>query len=343
MTSADGPRIRGLAMLDERRRDVFQFAFAAGAGADVAFGSWTCLAATLALATAPAGLAFGLFAWTLLRLISACVGSWCVTAPERARAPAVFLVLARIAHIAILPGIPGNQGDVIACLAIPTTIEAALLVPLALFLLEGSALAVRLRAAIPFLAAAVHALAALAMLLVIAPAADPGIPIRARLDWFEGHLALWRAGWLSWMLGAVSLLAYYAWWGAHLPSRNAARAAFGLTCLGACFDLSCEARLLVADRSSFVEALRSAGFWTTVFANGFYCIAGVILTVATRGLPRWLNAWSWAIWIVGFGMSAAGAANWLLGIKITTGLITVLLVPWFVVMGRFLKRGAAPA
>ena len=151
------------------------------------------------------------------------------------------------------------------------------------------------------------------------------------------------ASWICWMLGALSLLAFYGWWGSRVASRTVARAALAIACLGACFDLTWEARLVAANPDNLVEVLRGAGFWTTVFANGFYCIAGVLLTLATPGLPRWLSAWSWAIWIVGFGMTAAGAVQWMPGIKVTTGVITVLLVPWFVVLGRFVKKSAAPA
>jgi len=198
-------------------------------------------------------------------------------------------------------------------------------------------------AAIPVAAAAIHAAAALAMLLVIRPAADTEIPLPARIEWFESLPALWRASWICWMLGAVSLLAFYGLWGTRIRSRTAARVALGIACLGACFDVTWEARLVAANRENLYLVLRGAGFWTTVYANGFYCVAGVILTMATRGLPPWLRAWSWAIWIVGFGMTASGAVQWMPGLKITTGVITVLLVPWFVVLGRFLKKSAAPA
>ncbi|MEK7466959.1 MAG: hypothetical protein AAB074_06035 [Planctomycetota bacterium] len=200
-----------------------------------------------------------------------------------------------------------------------------------------------LSAAIPCAAAGIHAAAAFAMLLVISPAADPGIPLPARIDWFVGHRELWQASWICWMLGALSLIAFYGWWGTRTASRRVTGIAVVTAVLGACFDLTWEARLVAANRDNVVEVLRGAGFWTTVFANGFYCIAGVILTVVTPGLPWWLRAWTWAIWIVGFGMSAAGAVQWMPGIKITTGVITVLLVPWFVVLGRFLKTSTAPA
>lgn len=180
------------------------------------------------------------------------------------------------------------------------------------------------------------------MVAVIRPAADPRIPVAERIAWFEAHVGLWRAGWISWMFGAGSLLGFYAWWGSALDSRLAARGALGLACAGACFDLTCEARLVAATRETLVAALDAAGFWTTVFANGFYCLAGAILTLATPRQPRWLLAWSWAIWIAGFGMSAAGAAHSLLGIQATTAILTVLLVPWFVAMGRFINRSVSP-
>src|SRR6185295_10290611 len=158
---------------------------------------------------------------------------------------------------------------------------------------------------IPVSAAAIHMVAALAMVAIIRPAADPRIALPERIAWFEAHLALWRASWATWMLGAVSLIAFYAFWGARLGSRKILWSAVLIAMLGACFDLTCEARLVAASKDTLAAAVDAAGFWTTVFANGFYCVAGVLLTLVTP-MPRWLSAWSWAIWATGFGMSAAG-------------------------------------
>lgn len=190
---------------------------------------------------------------------------------------------------------------------------------------------------IPAAAAAIHMVAALAMVAIIRPAADPRIPMADRVAWFDSHLGLWRASWATWMLGAVSLIAFYAWWGSRLGSRKVLWSAVLIAMLGAAFDLTWEARLVAASRETFAAAAEGAGWWTTIFANGFYCIAGVLLTLVTP-MPRWLSAWTWAIWAAGFGMTAAGAANYLPGIAATTAVLTVLLCPWFVVMGKWLER-----
>jgi alkylation response protein AidB-like acyl-CoA dehydrogenase len=145
------------------------------------------------------------------------------------------------------------------------------------------------------------------------------------------------------MLGALTLIAFYGWWSSFLPSSRAGRAAFALACFGATFDLGCEAVLAFGTSEIHRRAPHDLGVITTVFANGLYCVAGVILTLATPALPRWLRAWSWAIWITGFAMTAAGLADSLTGIKVTTAVLTILLCPWFLAMGRFLNRSAVPA
>src|SRR5688500_12661764 len=88
--------------------------------------------------------------------------------------------------------------------------------PLTLFLLEGTRLAERLRGLAPHAAAALHALAAVALLVFLRPGTEVVADAAARARYIAENSLAWRGGWAVWMLAALSLLAFYAWWGARL-------------------------------------------------------------------------------------------------------------------------------
>ena len=44
-------------------------------------------------------------------------------------------------------------------------------------------------------------------------------------------------------------------------------------------------------------------------ANGLYTIGGIMLTLITPGLPKWVRAAMWVTWIAGIGMTIAALAN----------------------------------
>ncbi|MBI5367681.1 MAG: hypothetical protein HZA54_11640, partial [Planctomycetes bacterium] len=236
--------------------------------------------------------------------------------------------------------------------------------PSGLFLLEGTRAGARVRALAPWAAAAVHVAAGLAMALVLRHGFDPDLTAAARAAYIVEHPVLWRGGWGLWMASAVSLLAFYAWWGAHLPARRLPLAAFVCAGVGAAIDLMCES-LFLAWLPLHHDAIADLGRrLTTIFANGLYCVAGVTLTLATPGeavggalaarglrgvlprapapasaqppgprLGRALAVWTWAIWACGFAMVGAGVADSLFAIQVTTAALTILLCPWFVAMG----------
>lgn len=228
-------------------------------------------------------------------------------------------------------------------LVVPVFTSLARFLPFGLRLLDGRDIGAAVRRAAPWAAAVVHTAAAFAMAFVIAPYFEKDPLGRERFVWFQGVEPRWAASWGLWMLGALTLIAFYGWWGSFLPSSRASRAAFALACIGATFDLGCEAVLAFGTSEVPRHWPHALGLITTIFANGLYCVAGVVLTLATPTLPRWLRAWTWALWLTGFAMTAAGLADSLAAIKVTTALLTVLLCPWFLAMGRFLNRSAVPA
>jgi len=85
--------------------------------------------------------------------------------------------------------------------------------PFALFLLDGLRVGARLRSAAAPVCAATNAIAALAILAVLRPGTELITDVAERVAYISSHAIAWRAGWTLWIAAALSLLAFYAWWG----------------------------------------------------------------------------------------------------------------------------------
>ena len=182
----------------------------------------------------------------------------------------------------------------------------------------------------PLACAIANAVAALALATVLAPAtplvADPD----ERLRYVSQHLLLWRLGWGTWMLAALTLLWCYLWWRAKV---GASYAAIAVAAAGLVFDLSAETVLIVAAPDRYLEVAPFAFFATGAIANGLYTVAGIRLTLATRlGTPE--RVWAAFMWSAGL-MASLGA---LLGLPLVTAIATgelfLLFVPWCVYLRR---------
>ncbi len=97
--------------------------------------------------------------------------------------------------------------------------------PFTLFLLEGTRFGEHLRAAAPWACAVANMAAALVMWLVLRAGTEAASGIEARATYIASHPVAWRIGWGIWMLAGLSLVAFYTWWGAWLPSPRRAIAA----------------------------------------------------------------------------------------------------------------------
>lgn len=219
--------------------------------------------------------------------------------------------------------------------------------PFSLFLLEGSQFGMRLRGWAPYACAVLHGLA-----LAFTPwALLPGT--LAETDWsrraahITSHTIVWRIGWAWWMISAVSLIAFYGWWGARIPSRRLSLTAMLLACAGLACDLRGEslyvawlpelahralAGIASPDAPSavnrFVEVEGIALRLTALWANGLYTIAGIVLTLGTKSLTGWLRAITWILWTAGIVMSVSALAGSTAGIIASSGVLFPLLVPW---------------
>lgn len=197
----------------------------------------------------------------------------------------------------------------------------------------------RLRAA-PYVCAALHAAAGLVMLLVLRGGTEAQPDLAARMAYVAAHTAAWRAGFAVWMAAGMSVLALYAWWAAAVPRPRLAVAAVVIAAAGLACDLTGEALysawlpLLAGDAANFARVQQVGTVLTSVFANGFYTAAGIVLTLGTPGLPRAARALAWVAWTAGVALSVFGAVGWAAGLVVASG----VLFPTLVVLALLLPR-----
>jgi hypothetical protein len=187
-------------------------------------------------------------------------------------------------------------------------------------------------ATVPVVCAVVNGLAALALATVLAPGVSLA-PTPAHAAYVSEHLLAWRIGWGLWIAAALSLLAFFRWWAARIGWSAVTRAAVLLAAAGVLADIAAESRLIAWSPGQPFDLdgpLRLSG----VVANGAYSVAGLVLTSATRGLARWLAAWSWTVWLLGLALAAAAAASSDDASRVLTAALFVIFLPWLVVIGR---------
>jgi len=155
------------------------------------------------------------------------------------------------------------------------------------------------------------------------------------------------------MLSAVSLVAFYAWWGSQVSAPLAATVGVLVAALGSVFDLSGESLsvLVLVERS--LTALGDSMLWdhagfefhervvtllTAGAANLLYTLGGLVLMLWTVDLPRRVRLAMWGTWISGVGMTLAAVFNHVGGMVATTTMLFPLLIAWTVWMGRNWRR-----
>lgn len=210
--------------------------------------------------------------------------------------------------------------------------------PFSLFLLEDTRVGEWIRWCAPWGCAIANALAATLMLLGLRGGTEVVPSMAQRAAYITNHAALWRVGWLVWMIAAVTLVAFYAWWGAWLASRRLAVAAFIVAAVGLACDLFAESLFIgwLPDRIETIAPL--ASLLTGGAANGLYTLSGVMLTLATRALRGPLRAWAWATWVSGFALTICSLVQNVPGMIIATSLLMTLLCPWVALFGWRLLR-----
>lgn len=210
--------------------------------------------------------------------------------------------------------------------------------PFGLFLLDETHSGRWLRRITPWACAAINAVAALALLFALLGGTEAISSFAERATYIAEHATLWRAGWAVWMAAAVSLVGFYAWWGAWTASTSWAVVAVAVALLGLVCDLLAES-LFIGWLPARIETLAPLGsFLTGGAANGLYTIAGVILTLGTRSPRGLLRIWAWAIWTSGFALTVCTVIGSTTGMAISTAALMLLLCPWIAAFGWKLQR-----
>ena len=188
-------------------------------------------------------------------------------------------------------------------------------VPFSLFLLEGTQFARFFKRTAPQWCVALHIIAAGGTLLFL----------RAYVAAYPGR---WRAGWLLWMIAALSLAGFYAWWGARIGEIVPfAIAAVGLLC-----DFSGESLFIGWLPAPGTLLDRIANLLTGGAGNGLYTVAAIMLTLASPSLPlRWL---AWLAWASGSALTVATILDIRMGVVIASAALMTFFIPWVLVMGR---------
>jgi hypothetical protein len=183
------------------------------------------------------------------------------------------------------------------------------------------------------LPAYVCAIANLAAAVALATVLAPGTTLAddaSRAAYVRDHLTGWRIGWSLWVIAALSLLWFYAWWRGRI---DAPRLPLAVAAIGFVVDLSAEATLIAVapDRPDVAPA---AFVLTGGVANGCYSVAGILLSRRTRVLRGALLPWTAVLWASGLALSVFAAFGLPLGVAVSTAALFVLLLPWLIVVGR---------
>jgi hypothetical protein len=220
--------------------------------------------------------------------------------------------------------------------------------PFGLFLVRGTAVGKRLVSLAPWLCALTHALAFVAMPLLLRQGMLAEADAAARSAYIAENAAAWTIGWSAWMVAAVTLVGFYAWWGSQLTARMLATSGVLIAALGTVCDFSGEGLsiLLLVERAAtftenpavFASAERSFTLLSAGAANGLYTLGGLLLMLATPDLPRAIRAAMWMTWLAGIAMTLAGIMNHVGGMVASTVVLFPLLITWTIWMAARWRR-----
>ena len=174
----------------------------------------------------------------------------------------------------------------------------------------------------------------------------PGLPVgddlATRLSYINNNLTLWQLGWLSWMLSALSLLAFAVMLSTELQPGVARQYGVLLVALGMAPDLMAETLYAFVMPHIAVEQLALLQFidvlamhLTGFLGNGLYNVGGMLLTLALLKQQPALKLWLFpglVAWLLGLGLSLAIALQQLKLAEYFTAASMVLSTGWFVLI-----------
>ena len=177
------------------------------------------------------------------------------------------------------------------------------------------------------------AMANLVAVIALATVLAPGTTLAddpTRAAYVRDHVVVWRIGWSIWIIAAITLLWFYAWWRSRI---GAPAVALAIAAAGFIADLVAESTLiLVAPDRPEVAPLTFV--LTGGVANGCYTVAGILLSRVTTALRGPLVPWTAVMWGCGLALTVFAVLAIPLGVAASTAALFALFLPWLVVVGR---------
>ena len=215
--------------------------------------------------------------------------------------------------------------------------------PFALFLLDGTRVGARLRAAAPYVCGVVNFAALVAMAAFLRFGTEIVPAVDDRITYIAQHPIAWRTGWALWIAAAVSLIGFYAWWGSFVENHRRTMVAVTIASGGLCFDLLAESLLIGWLPECYETTAPLATLLTGGAANGLYTVAGIMLTLAASSLTPMLRMLAWGAWLGGIALTLSSLVAVPIAIAISTTLLFVCFVPFVVFLGRhYATRSTTP-
>ncbi|HVT61701.1 MAG TPA: hypothetical protein VHR45_25300 [Thermoanaerobaculia bacterium] len=327
------------------RARLYRLIFAAAAVYNVAFGLWAAIVPRsffiLFDLTPPSYPAI----WACLGMVIGLYGLGYAYAAWRLDRATPFIAIGLLGKIFGPVGwiLAVNHGELpVRTLTMIVFNDVIWWLPFCLFLLEGTRVAAAVRAAAPYVCAAANFAAILTMATLLRPGTELVRAAADRVAYMSRHPALWRAGWAVWIAAAVSLVAFYAWWGSFLRRSTWAIVAVGVAAAGLVCDLFAESLLIGWLPRDYERVAPLATMCTGAAANGLYTLAGIALTTATRSLRGARLALTWAVWLAGVALTVCTMARTPSGIAVSAGVLFALFCPWAVWLGLTLPAAVEP-
>jgi hypothetical protein len=184
----------------------------------------------------------------------------------------------------------------------------------------------------PYWCAALHLVAAIGTVTLLRGGSEAVSDIRQRVAYMSEHPDRWRAGWLLWMVAAISLAGFYLWWGTRIATR-APMIAFVIAGFGLACDFAGESLFIISMPAPNTATYRTASLLTAGAGNGLYTLAAILLTLASPTLRPFLQRWAWLTWTSGVALTVFTIVNMPAGVVIASAALMMLFIPWVVVMG----------
>jgi hypothetical protein len=224
--------------------------------------------------------------------------------------------------------------------------------PFGLFLVRGTSVARWLERAAPWVCVISHIAASLVMAVFLRDGTLAQPEELHRAAYICEHTTIWCVGWLLWMASAASFVGLCAWWGSRLIEWRIATLAVVIASFGTVFDFSGEgiSILVLVERAAsahsfdalpsnawkpapFTSAERCFTLLSAGAANLLYTVAGIMLTLLTVNVPRWVRVAMWITWAAGITMTVAGVANHVQGLVVSSYVLFPLFIVWTAWMG----------